>query len=210
MPEIKKREVAHKIRIGDLLKSNPIFEESDSLNKRLLFVELGQKRIVRVNILANVIDKYSSEGEKRFASITMDDGSGQIRARLFGEDIAKFDSIMQGDTLMIIGLVRSFNQELYIFPEIIRKQDPRYLLVRKLEIEKDYLPFPAPKKQEIKALREQVLELIRNSEKNEGIDSDEIVMKINSQPPLITQEIKKLIEEGLIYEPKPGKLRYLG
>ena len=121
MPEQKKRDTAHKLRIIDLLKANQIFEETENLNKRLKHVELGNRNIVRVNIIANVIDKYESEGEKRFATITLDDGSGQIRARVFADDIALFKDIVQGDTILAIGLVRFFNQELYVLPELIKK-----------------------------------------------------------------------------------------
>ena len=122
MPDQFKREIAYKLRIGDLLKVNQIFEESEAPNKRLSFAELGDKKIRRTNVIANVVDKFQSEGERKFASITLDDGSGQIRARLFGEEIAKFNDTNQGDTLIIIGMLRSFNEELYILPEIIKKQ----------------------------------------------------------------------------------------
>ena len=125
-----KRETAYKIRIGDLLRGNQIFEETEALNKRLLHVELGNKKLIRVNIIANVIDKFESESESRFATITLDDGSGQIRARVFGEDVNKFKELIQGDTIVIIGFVRSYNQELYILPEIIKKITPKYLLIR--------------------------------------------------------------------------------
>jgi len=39
MPEFRKREIAYKLRIGDLLKSNQIFEENEGLNKKLQFVD---------------------------------------------------------------------------------------------------------------------------------------------------------------------------
>jgi len=213
MPEeFRKRETAHKLRIGDILRANQIFEQSESLNKRLQFVELGDKKILRVNLIANVIDKYNSEGESKFATITLDDGSGQIRARLFGEEIIKFENLNQGDTVIIIGMLRSYNQELYIMPEIIKKQDPKYLLVRKLEIEKEIPKAITPEqKQQIKSLRDDIIDKIKNAEKDEGIDKDEIIMNLkDNNPELITQEINKLLEEGIIYEPKPGRVRYLG
>ena len=212
MPEFKKRETAYKLRIGDLLRGNQIFEQGESLNPRLQFVEIGNKTIVRINIVGNVIDKFESEGERKFASITLDDGSGQIRARLFGEDTTKFNSIIQGDTLVIIGLLRSFNQELYILPEVMRKIDPKYLLVRKLELEKE-IPkqLTQQQKQEVRALRDEVIDLIKNAEEREGIDKEDIIMKLKqSNPQIISQEIKKLLEEGIIYEPRPGRVRYLG
>jgi len=212
MSEPRKRETAYKLRIGDLLRGNQIFEQLESLNKRLLHVELGDKKILRINIIANVIDKFESQGETRFASITLDDGSGQIRARVFGEDINKFNELTQGDTILIIGLLRSFNQELYIYPEIIKKQNPKYLLVRKLEIEKSIPKTPTPKqKKEIKAFRDEIIEMIKTAETNEGIDKDEIINKLkNGNPQIISQEIQKLLEEGIIYEPRPGRVRYLG
>ncbi|VVB78584.1 OB-fold nucleic acid binding domain protein [uncultured archaeon] len=211
MPEVKKRETAHKLRISDLLRGNQIFEETEGPNKKLKFVELGDKRIVRINIIANVIDKYESDGERRFASITLDDGSGQIRARVFGDDLNKFTELSHGDTLMMIGVLRFFNNELYVLPELIKKQDPRYLLVRKLEIEKSYPSNnPQMKKQEIKVLRDEVITMIREAETREGIDKEEMIMKIKAQPELISQEIQKLLEEGIVYEPRPGRVRYLG
>ena len=210
MTEYRKRETAYKLRIGDILGAHQVFEQSENPIKKLLFVELGIKKIVRVNIIANVIDKYTSEGEKRFSSITLDDGSGQIRARVFGEDINKLNDIAQGDTLVIIGLLRYFNQEIYILPEIIKKQDPRYLLVRKLELEKMNPPETSGERKEAKAFRDQIIEMIKAAESREGIEKEEIIMIIKAQPNLISQEIQKLLEEGIIYEPRPGKVRYLG
>ncbi len=212
MPETRKRETAYKIRIEDLLKANQILEQRENLNPLLKHVELGNKKIQRINIISNVVDKFESEGESRFASVTLDDGSGQIRARLFGEDINKFKDIIQGDTILLIGVLRAFNQELYILPEILRKTDPKYLLIRKLEIEKSTpKPLTPNQKQEIKAFRDEIIDLIKASESNEGIDKEEIINKLkNGKPNIISQEIQKLLEDGVIYEPKPGRVRYLG
>ena len=218
MPDIRKRETAYKIRIGELLKSNRIFDQSSSgnldhsVNPRLLHAELGNKKIVRVNIIANLIDKFESEGERRFASITLDDGSGQIKARVFGEDVKKFKEFMHGDTILVIGLLRSFNQELYILPEIIKKQDPKYLLIRKLEIEKSSPKLLTPEqKKEIKSFRDDLIEIIKSSEKTQGIEKDDIIIKFKeAKPEVINQEIQKLLEDGIIYETRPGRVRYLG
>ena len=213
MPEkFRKRETAHKLRIGNLLRAKQIFEQSEAQNPRLQFVELGNKQILRINLISNVIDKYESEGESKFASITLDDGSGQIRARVFGEEINKFKELNQGDTVILIGLLRSYNQELYVMPEIIKKQDPKYLLVRKLELEKEIpTPVTPEQKKEVKALREEIIDRIRDAESKEGIDKEEIILNLkDNNPEVIHQEIKKLLEEGIIYEPKPGIVRYLG
>lgn len=210
MPEVKKRETAYKLRIGDLLRGNQIFEQySDNPNPRLVHVELGDKKIVRVNIIANVVDRFESQRETKFASITMDDGSGQIKARVFREEISKINDITHGDTVLVIGLVRSFNKELYVLPEIIKKYDPKYLLVRKLEIDKENKVYNDNRS--TKAFRDQIIDLIKSSEKNDGIDKEEIIMALkDSNPKIISEEIKRLLEDGIIYEPRPGRVRYLG
>ena len=204
MAVIRKREVAYKVRIGDILAGKPIIDEN-----RFQLLELGNKKIVRVNLIANVIDKYSSEGEKKFATLTLDDASGQIQIRTFGEDIKMFENISQGQTVRVIGVLRIFNNQIYILSEIVKPLDPRYLLIRKLELEK-FQPKQEIKKEEIIAVKDKIINIIQEAESQEGIDSEKIIMEIKAAPDLINQEIKKLLEEGIIYEPRPGRLRYLG
>ena len=206
--EFKKRNVAYKLRVGDILKAKPMMSEGGGETAaRLLFLELGDKKIVRVNVLANVVDKFVNDGEKKFASVTVDDASGQIRLKTFGEEIAILADCTQGDTLQIIGNVREWNSELYILPEIAKKVDPKWLLVRKLEIQNLRKDIPV---QANAPVRDVVLDKIKSAEGYGGIDVDQLIMDTEASPDLINGEIKKLLEEGLIYEPRPGRLRYLG
>ena len=79
-----KRNIAFKYRIGTILGGNPILEED-----KLRFIEINNKRIVRINLIANIIDKYIDilsldteikksvadddlEPEKAFLLITLD------------------------------------------------------------------------------------------------------------------------------------------
>ncbi|MFA5061422.1 MAG: OB-fold nucleic acid binding domain-containing protein [Candidatus Pacearchaeota archaeon] len=202
LTEVKKRNIAYKMRIGDILKGKPMSDEG-----KFLFLELGDKKLVRVNIIANCVDKFVQEGEKKYASVTLDDASGQIRLKAFGEDIEPMKGIMQGDTLQVIGNIREWNGELYIIPEIAKKVDPRWLLVRKLEIQKSWKEVPLGKNSPIKDL---ILQKIKEAESEGGIDVDTIIMSVEATPNVINGEIKKILEEGLIYEPRPGRLRYLG
>ena len=120
-----KRHTAFKLRIGDILIGKPVMD-----NEKFRFIELGSKNIARVNIVGNIVDKYDSQGETKFSSLTLDDGSGQIKLKSFGDDVEKFKNINQGQTVLVIGVLRNWNNETYISPEIIREQDPKYLLVR--------------------------------------------------------------------------------
>lgn len=211
MAEIRQRATAFKLRIGDILRGKPILE-----NDRLSFLELGNKEILRANIVANIVDRYEQETEnpenpgfkKKYLALTLDDASGQIRVKSFGDDVDNFKEIMQGSTVMVIGVLRFFNNEVYIQPEIIKIQDSRYLLVRKLELETE-LPKEI-KKEEILAIKDQIVDMIKKAEDSGGLDIDKIIMELKSSPEIINQEITKLLEEGLAYEPRPGKIRYLG
>ena len=223
--EIRKRNIAYKLRIGDVLRGVPMMDEG-----KFLFLELGSqldstpldknqtgqvhqtgqgKKVVRINILANCVDKYIQEGEKQFGSLTVDDASGQLKLKVFGEDVEMFKEIMQGDTLQIIGNMREWNGELYIIPEVAKKVDARWLLVRKLEIQNARKDLPSAEKGD-SSLKDSIMEKIKGAESEGGVDIESLIMDIEASPDAINAEIKKLLEEGLVYEPRPGRLRYLG
>lgn len=198
-----KRNIAYKFRIGSLLAGKPILE-----NERLRFVEIQNKNILRINIIANITDKFVQEGEKKYGTITLDDATGQIRVKTFGDDIEKFSQLNQGDTILIIGLLRYWSNEVYITPEIIKKKDPSFLLIRKLELEAE-----EPKsldKEKLIQLKDKMLKMIKDAEKDNGVEIEKIILDLHEPPDVINQEIKKLLEDGAVYEPRPGKLRYLG
>jgi len=198
-----KRNVAYKLRIGSVAQGKPIIE-----NDRLRFVELNGKNVVRVNIIANVIDKFIQEGEKKFGSITLDDASGQIKVKTFGEEVERFSNLNQGDTIMIIGVLRYWSNEVYITPEIIKIKEPAFLLLRKLELEAD-----EPKsigREKLLELKDKILQMVKGAEKENGVEIEKIIIELKERADVINQEIKRLLEDGLVYEPRPGKLRYLG
>jgi len=198
-----KRHVAYKFRVGQVISGKQNFE-----GERLKSVMIGGKDAVRVNIIANIVDKYIQEGEKKYGSLTLDDATGQIKVKSFGEEVDKFEGFNQGDTVLVVGLLRSWNNEIYMTPEILKKRDPKYLLVRKLEVE-----LEQPKtldREKIAELKDKILDMVKKEEDNGGVDIDRIIMELKEPPNVINQEIRKLLEDGIAYEPRPGKLRYLG
>ena len=202
-----KRHIAFKLRIGDILMGKPIMD-----GERFKFLELGSKNIVRVNIIGNIVDKYESQGGTKYSSLTLDDGSGQIRLKSFGDDVEKFKNIGQGETVLVIGVLRNWNNETYLSPEIIKGQDSKYLLVRKMEIEKEKSKNSEQiPREQIIAVKDRILGTIKNSEEQGGIEIDKIIMDLREiSPTIINQEIQKLLEEGIVFEPRSGKVRYLG
>ena len=202
-----KRNIAFKFRIGEILMGKPIMN-----SERFAFLELENKKIVRVNVVGNIVDRYENTGESKYLNLTLDDGSGQIRLKAFGEDTAKFDKVFQGQTVIVIGLLRNWNNELYVAPEIIREADPKYLLIRKLEIEKEKSKHTDPLgKDQMIAVKDRILGAIKNSEEEGGIEKDKLIMGLKDiSPAIINQEVQRFLEEGIVFEPRPGKVRYLG
>ena len=198
-----KRNVAFKLKIGDILGGKITVE-----GERFKSLEFQGKPVVRVNLIANVIDKYAQDGEKKFASVTLDDASGQIKLKTFGDDIEKFTLLNQGDTILVVGLLRTWNNEIYITPEIIKKKEPAYLLVRKLELDKN--TPKVPDREQLSELKDKIITRVKASEADGGASVETLIMELKEAPEIINQEIKKMLEDGIVYEPRPGKIRYLG
>ena len=101
--------------------------------------------------------------------------------------------------------MRYFNNEIYIFPEIVRDINPKYLLVRKLEVEKQ-----KPQTQVQGDLKNKIIEQIKKNESEGGIETEKLIVNLNESSQVINQEIQKLLEDGIIFEPRPGIVRWLG
>jgi RPA family protein len=214
--EPRKRQTAFRLKISDISSGNAVS------NEKINFIEIGNKKVARINILANVVDKFISEGEKKYAALTIDDGSGQIRIKAFGEDIQKLKAVEIGDTILIVGNIRSFNNEVYILPEILKRMDAKWLIARKLEIEKNRVKEPHNARQTANpssdskpnlikntasSLKEQILGMLK--ENDDGLDIDKIIMSMHMPVEEINSTVTKMLEEAEIYEPKPGRIRLL-
>lgn len=132
-----KRSTAAKLAIQDIQDGELIANERGNVIGVTTY--LGQ--ISRVNIIATVVDRYTTpqerldQGGKKFAAITLDDGTGVIRVMMWDEQSSKLADIRLGDLVLAVGRVRSFQGEAYINGEIIRKlEDPNWETVRLLEL----------------------------------------------------------------------------
>ncbi|MCX6742091.1 MAG: OB-fold nucleic acid binding domain-containing protein [Candidatus Pacearchaeota archaeon] len=266
--EFKKRNTAYKISIGLILAAMEGVELDES--QRFKFLDIKGKDVYRINLIANVIDKFESN-QKPYVNMTLDDGTGDIRVKAFADDVHLLQASQLGDTLLVIGVLRYYNEEIYIMPEIVRSVEPKWLVARKLELEKEYgnmynesvtsydaqsgetsenvgvqgsslnvinppkystIPSTERNKADdnmnfteeekidlsngnketaplIKSMRDVLLDMIRNAESDGGMDIDKIIMAMKEPVDHINKEITVLLEEGSIYEPKPGKLRIL-
>jgi len=196
----KQRQTAYKVWIGTLLNGKVNTE-----NERFISLDIGSKKISRVNIMANVIDKYLSE-TKPYIAITLDDSSGQIRVKAFADSINILSGVNIGDTVLVVGMLRTFNNEIYIIPEIVKIIEPKWILVRKLELIKEYGKFKQETVADATDEKGRVMNFLKQN--TGGIDIDKLIMQLSDIDVVkINSIISELIEEGFIYEPMPGRLR---
>jgi RPA family protein len=133
----RKRSVAAKLAIQDIQDGELIANDQGNV----VGVETFLGQVSRVNIIASVVDRYQAtqdrlDGEEKgFATITLDDGSGVIRTKMWGELAAKLAHIEVGDLVVVVGRIRSFQGETYINGEVVRRlEDPNWETVRLLEL----------------------------------------------------------------------------
>jgi RPA family protein len=198
-----KRETAMICLVDDLLRGS--FVKTEGWNPSYMATDLGN--ISRVNVMGVVVSKEPAGG------VILDDGSGRILLRSFEGDL--FSYVDAGDLVMVIGRPRVYNEQKYVLPEIIRKINPKWSAFRQLQLE--ILKKKAkPLKKEARMVVEEehgvnysqkIMEFIRDLDAGSGADIEEVIKR--SGAPNAEELVRKLIEEGEIFELKPGKLKVL-
>lgn len=223
------RLIAYKVWISDLINGEYI-KETGEWNPNYIFVK--NKKVSRVNIIANIVMKYQNE-INTYSSIVIDDGSETIRIKAWNQDISLLNNVNIGDTVLVIGRTKSYNNEVYILPEIIKKlENQDWQLLRRLELIKEY-GKPAKTEKiavieeksltqsnsssieiaiqdgpvEITSNRQKVLEIISKNE--EGIALNEIIKNSIFDSKETENIINQLLKEGEIFESRPGIIRLI-
>lgn len=172
------------------------------------FLERGNRKISKVNIMGVVV---SPEIERQ--GITIDDGTGSIRAINFNREPKK---IVVGQTITVIGRIRTHNGERYISSEIMINSSENMLRLRKLELEKERMT----RNETTESIEEEELvdnescsaaieirKLIKEIDTGNGADIEDVSRKSN----IAETEgiIRNMLQAGEIFEIRPGKLKVL-
>ncbi len=212
------RHTAVKLSIRDVLSASYGQEGEQNLN--YLETSWGEK-VVRLNLIGIIL---SVEQIGYVTNLLVDDGTGIITIKLFEENVL---NLSVGDTLLIVGKVRMFNQEKYISPEILRKVTPVWLKVRMMELKNritsvngyesekstDFGQTAGVREKEVEIEeisefpREKVIQLIRIMDAGNGVMMEDIIEK---SPLKDTEKIlQKMLEQGDIFQVMPGKVKVL-
>ena len=224
------RQTAYKVWISDLINKQVQKEEGEWSPS---YIIVDNKRVSRVNIIANVVMKYKAE-DGGYSTLTVDDSSSDIQIKAWKEDISLMEDIEIGETVLLIGKVREYNSQVYIVPEIIKPLDSsEWVELRKKELSRLYgerevkvqeTPKPEEKKEESSPQdevkveevsmsgnsdRQKILNIIENLDKNEGSDLMEVIQESKWDEEAANTLIQELLKEGEIFEIKPGKLKII-
>jgi len=203
--KFQKRQTAYKIRIKDILNSMYIKREGFNPN----YLEISGKKISRVNVIGVVVQKSVINN---FKTVVVDDGSGEISARIFEND-ALLENIQIGNVILVIGRPREFASEKYVLIEIIKKIETDWAKVRKLELNLDIktanIDFKSERLQSeivIESPKNKIIKLIKTLDEGEGVLVENIPVNSNED---IDKIVSVLLKEGDVFEVKPGKLKVL-
>ena len=196
------RQIAYKIPINQLLNNEFIQQEGWNPS----YVQIKEKKISRINLIATVIDKQISQN---LGTVTLDDSTGKIQARVFNEETKKLENINIGDPILLIGKPRKFNDSLFITIEIVKKIDHLWMKIRKQELEKEFDFKEKESTPVINSSGDKILQLIKSIDSGEGVSISELTSKSRINEKQIEEVLSELIKLGEIYEPKPGKVKVL-
>ncbi len=154
MTETKKRQTAYQVWISELI-INPYIKQEGKWESN--YVEIKDKQVSRVNLIATVISKFKSE-DGSYVSLVIDDGTAGIRVKVWREDTPILEKVEPGNMVNVIGKIREFNDERYVLPEVVKiLTNPNWELLRKLELLKLGKPLVVKEeKKEIKLLKETI------------------------------------------------------
>jgi len=126
-----KRAIAYRFRIKGLAGGEYVAGKTID---NPTYVKLGDMNVSRVDLLGRVLEKSDSEG---FSSMTLQDKTGKIKIKVFGNDSIIANAVAIGDLVRVIGKIRQDNIERFVLGEIVKKiDDANYELLRDKELTK--------------------------------------------------------------------------
>jgi RPA family protein len=210
--------------ISDITQGKYIKE--DGWNHSYIITPYG-KNVSRINVLGIIISNITEESTG-YRAVIIDDGTEHISIRYFYENPMPKE-LKIGSILLVIGRPKEYGEEKYILAEIIKKIDNKaWVDYRKAELDlihkkiksniitknkenvsqaeqsEEEIIEEEPIFEEIKSPSDELIDLIKNNDKGEGVDFKEII-KIKDAEKIIAN----LLKEGDIFEIRPGRYKVL-
>ncbi len=160
--------------------------------------------ISRCSVMGVLVDKQES-------NLAVDDGTHIISVRSF-DPVPVYAQV--GDMVHVVGRPREYNGERYLVLEICKRiKNPAWVQYRKRELEQLYGKVtqapktPIPVEVDAKNPFETIVGKIRELDHGTGADVDEVIAAAGL--PDANKLLQTLMEEGEIFEIKPGRVKVL-
>jgi RPA family protein len=197
--------------VSSRIFSSGEFVSDDNFSNYILF---EGKKIFKINLIGAVVSK--NEGNN-FVSFLIDDGFGQCEARAFGET-SFFSDIVIGSIVQLIGRPRKWQDNVYLNCDVIKNIDPLWAKHRKMILGSSAPLQTKEKKGELvqevieKSLKKEnvvdnIISAIKDLDYGEGADIDDVVKEVGFDG--VEETIDRLIEQGEVFEFKPGRVKCL-
>jgi len=205
-----KRQTAYCVWIRDIHGTKQQIDAATGLP----YIPVQDKHVVRVNVLGSVIDSSCSDA---YGNVVIDDGSAQIRLKVWGDDLHLLQPIQVGNLVLVIGRIAEYNGERYLRPEVVRSIDYDWALLRRLQLVKEYgVPAreekfvvadevrPVPEVEPSLNARGIIMETI---EKLEEVSEEQLIEACKMAKDKVTTALYDLLKEGEVFSPKKGFYR---
>jgi len=199
--------------VSSRIFSSGEFVSEDNFSSYILF---EGKKVFKLNIIGVVVSK--NEGSS-FVSFMIDDGFGQCEVRAFGE-VDSFGHIIIGSVVQVVGRPRKWQENVYLNCDVITLVNPLWAKHRKVLLSST-LPLDVKDKKEdvvekvieevvVKKpvnIVEKIISAIKELDSGDGADIDDIINNVGSGN--IEEFVDKLVEQGEVFEFKPGRIKCL-
>ncbi|MBW2967199.1 hypothetical protein KY362_01805 [Candidatus Woesearchaeota archaeon] len=217
-----RRQVAFRVSVADILDNRYVKEEGWLPN----YIAIGDRKVSRANIMGVIVSTDTQADSSGVQNFILDDGTGRVPLRFF----ESAQRIVVGDIVNVVGRPREFGTDRYIVPEIVKKvSDAGWVKVRKAELalekhraarkeqQMPSAPGSATGTDELSVDTEDVLDAssplsvildtIRSADAGSGVDFEEIAVRSGIDD--AEAHIRRLIEQGDVFEVKPGRYKVL-
>ncbi|MBU0980394.1 MAG: hypothetical protein KJ709_06300 [Nanoarchaeota archaeon] len=196
MATTQSRLVAVKLDISSVLSSDYREEEGWEPNYLLLG---DATKVSRINVIGMVVDRAEN-------ACTLDDGTGLLPLRFFEKGL---DIPAVGTPVLVIGRPREFNGERFLASEIMKPlASTKWVELRRLELKGRTKTDKKEAAEEGIGNAETLLKLIKDMDKGDGVDSQELVKAAGMSD--ADSILESLLRDGEIFEVKPGRVKLLG
>ena len=197
-----RRQTAYKLSIKQIHSANYTHMQGWEPN----YLSLENAKVSRVNVIAIVISIDNN-------TLKIDDGTESIELRAFQETTG-LSKVKVGDLVLVIARPREYSGQKYLVPEIIKVLDnKKWLEYRKKEVLSQKLkPIVETTSIDEVPMQEEnnlssIINKIKDLDKGDGAQIEEVISNLNMVN--VEKSIETLLNEGEIFEIRPGRLKVL-